>query len=119
MASLGAARVWVGLKNSDDVGTRFDVRVEARKNGTLFAAGETLCVQNVVRNPNNAKEVTVGFAPFSPQSFNGTSDAVSLRILTRVGTNGSGGMCGGHSNAVGLRTYFDASTRAAGFEAIF
>jgi len=63
--------------------------------------------------------VNVGFAPFSPQSFNGTSDAVSLRILTRVGTNGSGGSCGGHGNAAGLRTYFDASTRPAGFEATF
>jgi len=119
ITSLGDVHLWLGLKNSDDVGTRFDVRIEARKNGTLFAAGETLCVQNVVRNPNNAKEVNVGFAPFSPQSFNGTSDAVSLRILTRVGTNGSGGSCGGHGNAAGLRTYFDASTRPAGFEATF
>jgi hypothetical protein len=44
---------------------------------------------------------------------------VSLRILTRVGTNGSGGLCGGHSNAVGLRVYFDASTRPAAFEVIY
>ena len=117
--SLGDVSLWLGLKNSDDVGTRFDVRVEAHKNGTLFAAGEIRCVQNVVRNPNNPKEVNVGFAPFSAQSFNGTSDAVSLRILTRVGTNGSGGLCGGHSNAVGLRIYFDASTRPAGFKATF
>jgi len=119
VTSLSDVRLWVGLKNSDDIGTRFDVRVEARMNGTLFAAGETLCVQNVVRNANQATEVLVGFAPFPAQSFNGTSDAVSLRILTRVGTNGSGGMCGGHSNAAGLRAYFDATTRPAGFEAIY
>jgi hypothetical protein len=119
VSALSDVRLWVGLKNSDDIGTRFDIRVEARRNGTLFAAGETQCVQNVVRNANQAREVLVGFAPFSPQSFNGTSDAVSLRILTRVGTNGSGGLCGGHSNAVGLRVYFDASTRPAAFEAIY
>jgi hypothetical protein len=119
VTSLSDVRLWAGLKNSDDIGTRFDIRVEARKNGVLFAAGETLCVQNVVRNANQAREVLVGFAPFPAQSFNGTSDAVSLRILTRVGTNGSGGLCGGHSNAVGLRVYFDATTRPAAFEAIF
>jgi hypothetical protein len=119
LAVLGDARLWVGLKNSDDVGTRFDIRVEARKNGVPFATGETLCVQNVVRNANNAKEVSVGFAPFPAESFDGTSDVLSLRILTRVGTNGSGGLCGGHSNATGLRVYFDAATRPAGFEAVF
>jgi hypothetical protein len=119
VALLGDVRLWLGLKNSDDVGTRFDVRVEARKNGVPFASGETLCVQNVVRNAASAKEVSVEFAPFPAQSFDGTSDVVSLRILTRVGTNGSGSLCGGHSNAVGLRVYFDAAARQAGFEAIF
>ena len=119
VGSLGAARIWIGLKNSDDVGTRFDVRVEAHKNGTVFAIGESLCIQNVVRNPIQAKEVFVGFAPFAAQSFNGTSDVVSLRILTRVGTNGSGALCGGHSNAIGLRVYFDATNKPAAFEAVF
>ena len=29
------------------------------------------------------------------------------KIQTRIGTNGSGAFCGGHSNATGLRLYFD------------
>ncbi|MGH7555856.1 MAG: hypothetical protein ACREMQ_22875, partial [Longimicrobiales bacterium] len=119
IGELDDVHLWVGLKNSDDTGTRFDVRVEAQKNGVTFAAGETLCVQNVVRNANNAKEVIVAFAPFSEQAFNGTSDVLSLKVRTRVGTNGSGGSCGGHSNATGLRTYFDSTTRPAGFAATF
>ena len=52
-------------------------------------------------------------------TFNGTSDVLSLKILTRIGTNGAGAFCGGHSNAVGLRLYFDAVSRPSKFTAIF
>jgi predicted extracellular nuclease len=119
LTALSDLRVWLGLKNSDDQGTRFDLRAEVYKNGTLVAAGETRCIQGVTRNPNLAKKVRVSFAPFSPVSFNGTSDTLSLKILTRVGTSGAGGCCGGQRNATGLRLYFDASNRPAGFGATF
>ena len=112
---LGDLNVWLGLKNSDDQGTRFDLAAEVRKNGTLVAEGETLCITGVTRNPALAKEVTVIFQPFSPVTFNGISDVLSIQLLTRIGTNGSGGFCGGHSNATGLRLYFDAADRDAGF----
>ena len=59
------------------------------------------------------------FSAFSPAAFNGTTDVLSLRILTRIGTNGSGGFCGGHSNAVGLRLYFDAVSRPSRFGGTF
>src|SRR5258706_2140442 len=36
-----------------------------------------------------------------------------MRILTRLGKNTSGSLCGGHNSAVGLRLYFDSSTRPA------
>jgi YVTN family beta-propeller protein len=112
---LGDLSVWLGLKNSDDTGTRFDLAVEVWKNGNLVAEGETLCITGVTRNPSLAKEVTVSFQPFSPTTFNGSSDVLSLKLLTRIGTNGSGGFCGGHSSATGLRLYFDAVDRDAGF----
>jgi YVTN family beta-propeller protein len=115
---LGDLNVWLGLKNSDDQGTRFDLAAEVWKNGTtLVAEGETLCVTGVTRNPSLAKEVTVSFQPFSPVTFDGSTDVLSLKLLTRIGTNGSGGFCGGHSNATGLRLYFDAVDRDAGFSA--
>ena len=119
LTSLSNLRVWLGLKNSDDQGTRFDLRAEVYKNGTLVAAGETYCIQDVTRNPNLAKEVTVSFAPFAPVTFNGTSDELSLKVLTRIGTNGAGACCVGHKNATGLRLYFDASNRASVFGATF
>lgn len=119
LTALGGAQVWLGLKNSDDIGTNFDLRVEASKNGALVAAGEALCISGITRNPDYAKAVTVTFAPFSATSFNGTSDALSFRVLTRIGTTGAGAFCGGHSNAVGLRLYFDAVSRAAQVAATF
>jgi hypothetical protein len=113
LTALGDAHVWLGLKNSDDVGTNFDVRVEAWKNGTFLTSGETRCIQGLTRNANDAREVAVPFAPFPVTPFDGTSDVLSLRVLTRVGTTESGASCGGHQNAVGLRLYFDATNRAA------
>jgi hypothetical protein len=109
---LAPVQLWLGLKNSDDQGTNFDVRVEAYKNGALVASGELLCTKGVTRNPSLAVAVAVPFPTFPTPTFN-ASDVFSLKVLTRVGTNGSGAMCGGHSNAVGLRTYFDAVSRAA------
>jgi uncharacterized protein len=117
--SLNNLHLWVGLKKSDDQGTRFDLRVEVYKNGTLVASSETYCIKNVTRNPAFAKEVTTSFAPFSSVSFNGTTDVLSLKVRTRIGTNGSGGFCGGHRNADGLRLYFDAVNRPARFKATF
>jgi hypothetical protein len=119
LSSLGAADLWIGLKNSDDIGTNFDLRVEISKNGVVVASGETLCVQGVTRNANQAKEVGVPFATFSPIAFDGTADVLALRVLTRVGTTVSGVSCGGHHNAVGLRLYFDATSRTARFAATF
>jgi sugar lactone lactonase YvrE len=36
---LGPARVWIGLRNSDAVGLRVDLRVEVLRNGTLIGSG--------------------------------------------------------------------------------
>lgn len=52
VTELGDVHLWLGLKNSDDTGTWFDIRIEVLWNGTPFAAGETTCVQSVVRNPD-------------------------------------------------------------------
>ena len=113
LTAAGPADVWLGLKNSDDIGTRFDLRVEAYKNGDLIGSGESRCIQGIVRNADLATEVTLAFDPFTPAVFNGTSDVFSLKVLTRIGTTPTGGSCGGHSNAAGLRLYFDAISRPA------
>jgi sugar lactone lactonase YvrE len=115
VTSNSAVRVWAGLKNSDDQGTQFDLRVEVYKNGAaLMLAGEARCVTGITRNPSLAKQVDVlpnfagegGFAP---------GDELTLKILTRIGTNPDGTKCpgpgGSHNNATGLRLYYDSVDR--------
>jgi hypothetical protein len=41
LSETTALHVWLGLKNSDDQGTYFDLRAELRKNGAVIASGET------------------------------------------------------------------------------
>ena len=117
LTALGDLGMWLGLKNSDDIGTRFDLRAEVYSNGTLVASGEMFCITGVTRNPSLAKEVTVPFGTISSGAFAAT-DVLSLKVLTRVGTTG-GAFCGGHSNAVGLRLYFDAVSRPSSFAGNF
>jgi hypothetical protein len=118
--ALGDSHVWLGLKNSDDIGTNFDLRVEVRQNGaTLVGSGETYCVQGLTRNPSLAKEVVVPFPSLTATAFDGLADRLSFTVITRIGTNGSGSSCGGHSNAVGLRLYYDAGSALSQFAATF
>jgi YVTN family beta-propeller protein len=116
LTELGPARMWIGLKNSDDQGTRFDVRAEVYKNGELVASGLTRCINGVTRNPNSALEALIAFNPFPSVTYN-SGDVMSLKILTRIGTNPNDTKCPGHSNATGLRLYYDAIQRQSRFGA--
>jgi len=122
LSNVGDFHGWVGLKNSDDQGTQFDLRTEVYKNSMLVASGTTQCITGVTRNPNLAKEVTVDFDPLAPVLL-APGDVLSLQVLTRIGTNPDGSKCpgpgGSHSNAVGLRLYFDAVSRPSRFDATF
>ncbi|HLB47693.1 MAG TPA: hypothetical protein VJL59_11860, partial [Anaerolineales bacterium] len=115
LTSLSDLHIWLGLKNSDDIGTRFDLRAEVYRNSELVASGESHCIIGVTRNPDQATEVFIPFAAINPATFDGVTDSLTLKILVRIGTDGTGALCGGHSNAVGVRLYFDSTDRAAKF----
>jgi hypothetical protein len=66
--------------------------------------------------PNGQVLVTGGFDFGAGSDL--SSDELSLKVLTRIGSNGSGGSCGGHSNATGLRLYFDSVSRPSRFNAL-
>ena len=117
LTALSPLHVWLGLKNSDDQGTNFDLLAELYRNGVLVTSGLTRCITGVTRNPALAKEATAAFVSFSAVTFNGTSDQLSLKVWTRIGTNPDNTKCAGHNNAVGLRLYFDATSRQARFGA--
>ena len=112
MTALRELRLLLGLRNSDDQGTNFDLRAEVLKNGNVVASSADLyCLRGVTRNPNNAKVALLAFDR-APLSFT-ASDVVSLRVLTRMGTDGAGQSCGGHDSATGLRVYFDSTNQDA------
>ena len=54
MTAVGPANVWIGLKNSDDVGTRFDLLAEVLKNGTVIGSGQVNSVSGGSSGFNNA-----------------------------------------------------------------
>jgi hypothetical protein len=108
LSGLADLRVWVGLKNSDDQGTYFDLRAEVLKGGVVIASGEVKAIQGVTRNPDKAKEVVVPFGPIADGNVQ-AGEVLSLRIVTKVADSG------GHSNTVGLRLYYDGVTRPSRF----
>ena len=73
------AQLWVGLKNSDDQGTRFDLRTALYVNDTLVAEGTTRCVTGITRNPAMAKDVSVPFGPISNGEMT-SGDSFSLIV---------------------------------------
>jgi hypothetical protein len=121
LIALDDVRLWVGLKSSDDQGTKFDVNVELLKNGYAVASGLRHCVTGLTRNPKLAKGIRVPWDDFQPVAL-GPTDVVALRISTRIGTRPDGTKCvagpaSAHASARGLRVYYDAATRPAAFDA--
>lgn len=66
---LNPAKIWVGLKNSDDVGTKFDLLAEVYKNDLLVSSGQLDNVRGGSSGFNNAKLNTLNFNSFSPIEF--------------------------------------------------
>jgi hypothetical protein len=122
LPTMSGLHAWVGLKNSDDIGTKFDLRAELSKNGILVASGGARCLTGITVNPALAKEVTVLLDPFPSVEFNGTTDTLNLKLLTRIGTNPDDTKCtgpgGSHNSAAGLRMYFDGVSNSSQFGAV-
>jgi len=116
--------LFLGLRDSDDEGTRFDVKVELLIGSDVVTEGETLCIAGVTRNPAKAKEVHISPFPTSDYSVWGdppvsldvdSGSEFSLRVSARIGTidPGTGNPCKGHASARGLRLYYNAIGRGA------
>ncbi len=112
LVSLGDLTVWVGLKNSDDQGTYFDVRAEVLKNEVVIASSEVKNLKNVTRNPDKATKVMVAFGTIPDTPFQ-AGDIFSMRVLAKVADTG------GHNSAVGLRLYYDSVNRLSWINTMF
>jgi hypothetical protein len=114
--TLSDLHVWLGPRNSDDQGTKFDPRAELYKADPLVASRLLRCVAGLTRG--TPAELAIAFESFTPATFDGSSDVLTLRLTTRIGTNPNDTKCPGHSNATGLRVYFDGLDQASRFEVI-
>ena len=111
LSSLGPANVWVGLKNSDDVGIRFDLRAEVYRNGTqLVGSGEATSVAGGSSGFNNARQDAVVLTPVDGATF-GSGETLSIKLLVRNACTGSG------KNSGTARLWFNDSAANSGFDA--
>jgi hypothetical protein len=83
VSALGNANVWVGLKNSDDINTKFDFLAEVLKNGVVVGSGQINDQPSGSSGFGNAILRTIGMALSSSQSFC-TGDTLSFRLSVRV-----------------------------------
>jgi predicted extracellular nuclease len=89
LSALSPAKVWIGLKNSDDVGTNFDLLAEVLKNGSVVST--TIPLLNPLINVpgggsgfNNAVLRTINLALSGGSVDIHPGDTVSLRLSVRI-----------------------------------
>jgi N-acetylneuraminic acid mutarotase len=83
LTALGPAMIWLGLKNSDDVGIKFDLFAEVFKNGSPVGSGELDGVPGGSSGFNNAVLRTINPILSAPADVC-TGDTMSLRLSVRV-----------------------------------
>jgi hypothetical protein len=89
LTALGSAKVWLGLKTSDDVGTRFDLLAELLKNGALVGSGQVDNVAGGSSGFNNAVARTINLALAAPVSVS-PGDMLSIRLSVRIAVGVAG-----------------------------
>jgi hypothetical protein len=89
LTSLSPAKVWIGVKNSDDIGIKFDLKAEVYKDNTLISSGQINSVPSGSNGFAHARLNTIPFNIFSPIDFPSGSQ-LSLKIYARNACSGSG-----------------------------
>ena len=117
LASLGPLHVRLGLRNSDDQATNFDLKAELyldQGSGPVpLATAEQRCIKGLTRNPDLSREIIAAFST-PPQVV--PAGHFVLKLYARIGTPQS--TCGGHVAATGLRLYYDSADRDSRFDMV-
>jgi hypothetical protein len=87
LTALAPARIWLGLKNSDDVGTKFDVLAEVLKNGSVVGSGRLDGVSGGSSGFKNAALRTISLALPAPVPL-ASGDTLSIRLSVRIAATG-------------------------------
>ena len=107
LTAVGPTTVWLGLKNSDDVGTKFDLLAEVLKNGTVVGTGTATGLAGGSSGFNNAIERAITQALVGSPSFScGGTDILGLRLSVRVAANS------GHVSGTARLWYNDAQANS-------
>ena len=121
LGALSPLHVWLGLRNSEDQGTNFDLRAQVyfQSNApggptTLVASVDQLCIKGLVRNPALAQEIIHALPLQHTVSGDGE---FFLSLYARIGTPQN--TCGGHGSATGLRVYYDSADRDSRFDTVY
>jgi|GEM_PF-4686009 len=81
--ALESAGLWIGLKNSDDVGTSFDLRGEVYVNSVLVGAGELYEVYGGSSGFNNAHLRSIPIA-LDAASLAPSECAITFKVYARI-----------------------------------
>jgi hypothetical protein len=84
LTALGTAGIWLGLKNSDDVGTKFDLLAEVLKNGSVVGSGQLDGVAGGSSGFNNASLRAIGLALSSGSVGICPGDTLGFRLSVRI-----------------------------------
>jgi len=109
LTSLGSASMWIGLKNSDDVGTKFDLFAEILKNGVVVGSGQLNDVAGGSSGFNNAVQRAISQSLSGAQSLC-PGDTLSFRLSVRVAASS------GHTSGT-ARLWFNDSAANSRFTA--
>jgi hypothetical protein len=85
-----AGKIWLGLKNSDDVGTKFDVKAEVLKNGSVVGTGQVDNVPGGSSGFNNAVLRTIAIALSTDPVPIGSGDTLGIRLSVRIAVGVAG-----------------------------
>jgi FG-GAP-like repeat len=107
LSALTAPQVWVGLKNSDDVGLRLDLRAEVYLGNTLVTYGETNSVTAGSSGFPRAVLDDIPLRPFAPVAAPHGS-RLSVKLFVRNSCTGSM-----HSSGVARLWYNDRAANSA------
>ena len=105
-STIGPANAWIGLKNSDDVGTKFDLLVEVLKNGVVVTSGQLNSVPGGSSGFNNAVLRQVVSMLSSPNNF-AQGDTLAVRLSARIAVN-----VAGHSSGTARLWYGDGGANS-------
>ncbi len=89
LTSLSPAKVWIGVKNSDDIGIKFDLKAEVYKGTNLISSGEVDSVAGGSNGFAHAQLNAIPFNTFSPINFPAGSQ-LSIKVYARNACSGSG-----------------------------